>query len=234
MLITVVGNDGDDDLGLLHPALEVLAGHVDVARIDRSAAVGTWALPSRTDLVILLGSDWSVHRRTGGRSVHAESRLARHMIALGVPVIGVCYGAQLLAHALRGCSEPSPVPEFGWVDVYSGEPALAGRWFQWHEDRAIPPIGATVSATTSGNIQAWQYRGSFAIQFHVEVTDEIVRRWCATGAGELKRQGVDPDLFLADRPADHDVPRVANLLDHVLSSMERDLYEPHCSRYRTR
>lgn len=91
MLITAVGSDGDDDLGLLHPALEALGGHVVVERIDRSAPAGTWSPSDRTNLVVLLGSDWSVHRRTGGRSVHAESRLA-------------------LAYALRGASEPSPIP----------------------------------------------------------------------------------------------------------------------------
>jgi GMP synthase-like glutamine amidotransferase len=230
MLISVVGNDGDDDLGLLCPALETFAGHVVVNRIDRSAPVGTWALPDRTDLVVLLGSDWSVHRRTGGRSVRAEARLVRRMIKRGVPVLGVCYGAQLLAYALRGCSEPSPVPEFGWVDVHSGEPALAGRWFQWHQDRAVPPIGATVSAATSGNIQAWRYRSGFAVQFHPEVIDDILRRWCAIGADELKRQGVDPDSFFADQPPEHDAARVAGLLQHVLSTSERNAYvtrEPH-------
>jgi GMP synthase-like glutamine amidotransferase len=234
MLITAVGNDGDDDLGLLYPALESLTGRVVVSRIDRSAPTGTWSLPERTDLMLLLGSDWSVYRRTGGRSVHAESRLARRMIACGVPVLGVCYGAQLLAHALRGSCEASPVPELGWVDVHSGEPALAGRWFQWHGDRAVQPIGATVSAATFGNIQAWHYRCGFAIQFHPEVTDDILRRWCATGAHELKKQGVEPDSFFADRPAD-DVPRLANLLQHVLSTTEGNTYvahEPHrpCDR----
>ena len=236
MLITAVGNDGDDDLGLLYPALESLAGHVTVERLDRSATAGTWSPSDRTDLVVLLGSDWSVHRRTGGRSVHAESRLALRMIARGVPVLGVCYGAQLLAYALRGASEPSPIPEFGWVEVHSGERTLAGRWFQWHQDRAIPPIGATVSAATSGNIQAWQYRSGFAIQFHPEVTDDILGRWCATGADELKSQGVDPDSFFADQPADHGVARVATLLQHVLSTTERNSHvprEPHRAGHRT-
>jgi GMP synthase-like glutamine amidotransferase len=225
MLITVVGNDGDDDLGLLYPGLETLAGHVVVNRIDRGAPVGTWSLPDQTDLVVLLGSDWSVHQHTGGRAVRAESRLARRMITRGVPLLGVCYGAQLLAYALRGSCEPSPVPELGWVDVHSGEPALAGRWFQWHNDRAIPPIGATVSAATSGNIQAWHYRSGFAVQFHPEVTNDIVRRWCVTGTDELKRKGIEPDSLFANWPADHDVPRVAKLLKHVLTSTERDSNE---------
>ena len=144
-------------------------------------------------------------------------------------MLGVCYGAQLLAYALRGASEPSPIPEFGWVEVHSGEPTLAGRWFQWHQDRAIPPIGATVSAATSGNVQAWQYRSGFAIQFHPEVTDDILRRWCATGADELKSQGVDPDSFFADQPADHDVARVATLL-HTCCQLRKGIGMSHVNR----
>jgi GMP synthase-like glutamine amidotransferase len=232
MLITVVGNDGDDDLGLLYPALETLVGRVVVSRIDRSAPVGTWSVPDRTDLVILLGSDWSVHRHTGGRAVRAESRLARRFVTQGVPLLGVCYGAQLLASALRGSCEPSAVPELGWVDVHSGVPAVAGPWFQWHDDRAVPPIGSTVCAATSGNIQAWQYRSGFAVQFHPEVTDDIVRRWCTTGEDELKRKGVEPDSLFATQPINHDVPRVADLLRHMLASTEGDTHESHRTCHR--
>jgi hypothetical protein len=109
------------------------------------------------------------------------------------------------------------------------------RWSHSQATSSVPPIGATVSAATSGNIQAWQYRCGFAIQFHPEVTDDILRRWCATAEHELKKQGVDPDSFFAHRPAG-DVPRVANLLQHVLSTTERNTNvnrEPHRPCHRT-
>jgi GMP synthase-like glutamine amidotransferase len=217
-VITAVGNDGDDDLGLLYPALEMLNGRVVVRRIDRSAPAGEWSVSEDTELVVLLGSDWSVHQRTGGRSVRTESSLTRRMIAGGVPVLGICYGAQLLSHAMGGRVELSPVPELGWVEVASGEPALRGRWFQWHDDRSMPPIGSTASAATSGNIQAWQYRSGFGIQFHPEVTDEILRRWCTTGAETLRTRGIEPESLLAGVSGEN-LSRVTDLLGHVLNQV---------------
>jgi GMP synthase-like glutamine amidotransferase len=116
-------------------------------------------------------------------------QLMREAVERGIPTLGICLGAQLLARAFGAAVTRAPVRELGFVPVWpttaaAGDPLLAGlapgdRFFQWHEDTFDLPAGATLLAT--GRAVATQaYRvGScgWGVQFHPEVDAAELAAW---------------------------------------------------------
>ena len=119
----------------------------------------------------------------GPESVHAPGapRLDPEVLALGVPVLGICYGAQLLAHELGGEVHRSDVAEYGRVKldvtrpgtVVSGSlPVTQEVWMSHRDAVTRPPTGSVVTATTADSpAAAFEHpaRGLFGVQFHPEV-----------------------------------------------------------------
>jgi len=119
--------------------------------------------------------------------------------AAGVPVLGICFGAQALCAALGGRVEAMGRHEIGWVLVDSPDRDVipAGPWLEFHNDRCLLPAGATVLASNDAAVQAFRMGRHLAVQFHPEVDGPQLKRWldAHTDAGQL---GIDPDQFLAD------------------------------------
>jgi GMP synthase-like glutamine amidotransferase len=161
-----------------------------------------WPDLSSHDLVLMLGSDWSVFWEHLAAEVDAEASLVRAAVAEGRPVFGICYGAQMLTHALGGRVERAPQHEVGWYDIETDVPdAIApGPWFEWHYDHiAELPGGATELARTARATQAFTVGRSLATQFHPEVDGSIADRWSAGGgAAELLKVGVRREDLLAE------------------------------------
>jgi GMP synthase-like glutamine amidotransferase len=153
---------------------------------------GEWPVLEGHDLVLLLGSEWSVYWPEVAHSVAAEAALVRTAHAGGIPVFGVCFGNQVMAHALGGSVQRSPVPEIGWYAVQSDQPQVIaeGPWLQWHYDVVTVPPGAVEMARSEVGPQAWRMGRSFCTQFHPEATETMLDRWSrSAGADELKRFG---------------------------------------------
>jgi GMP synthase-like glutamine amidotransferase len=129
-----------------------------------------------------------------------EATLLREASDAGVAVLGICFGSQLLARALGGQALPAKRAEIGWVQVRTDDPALVprGPWFQWHHDTFTPPAGAVVLADSAVGPQAYTLGRSLGVQFHPEVTNEIVEEWVSLGGDDLARHGVDPDRLLGE------------------------------------
>ena len=98
-----------------------------------------WRSIDGIDLVVHLGSAWSVYWPDVARNVEAEADLMREAHRRGIPVYGVCFGAQMLAHALGGSAEKARKAEIGWHEVITTEAnkRLAGKWMQSHLSRAF-------------------------------------------------------------------------------------------------
>jgi len=113
---------------------------------------------------------------------------------------GICFGGQLLARALGSRCFRADVSEIGWLPVRSRDPELVpeGPWFQWHFDTFEPPPGAVVVAETEVGPQAYVVGRSLGVQFHPEVTTEIMEDWVRVYRHELDDEGVDPDALLAE------------------------------------
>ena len=161
----------------------------------------TFPAASAYDAIVFYGAPWSVYDTAGiGSWVGDEIAFARSAMADGVPVLGICFGGQLLAAALGGVVELAPAPEIGWMTVDTREPELipGGPWFNWHFDRFFGPSGVPVLARTPLADQAFTIGRTLALQFHPEVTAEVIESWMAAGGAEqLAENGVDARALLA-------------------------------------
>jgi GMP synthase-like glutamine amidotransferase len=158
------------------------------------------------DLIVTLGSESGAYDDTVPW-IGREQRLLRDAFEAGVPVLGICFGSQLLARALGGRAVRAERSEIGWMAIESRDPSIVpgGPWLQWHHDSFTIPAGATLLAHSPAGPQAYAIGRSLGVQFHPEVTPRIVADWVAGSRDELDREGVDPDRLLADsRELDRD------------------------------
>src|SRR5207249_5300551 len=93
--------------------------------------------------------------------------------------------------------QPARNPEIGWRELRSHAPELvpAGPWFQWHFDSFTPPSGAVLLADNDIGAQAFVLGKSLGLQFHPEVTPDIVGRWARDYRSELDAAHIDPDVL---------------------------------------
>lgn len=144
--------------------------------------------PDRLAGLVLLGAPVSVNSDFGW--IEREIDLVRDCAERGIPVFGICFGGQLISKAFGGEVFAAPAMQIGWHPVsiteqgrklFNGCPMPAQfNAFEWHEETFTLPSGATplFSGECVGN-QGFLHRGCLAVQFHPEVTDEIIREWVA-------------------------------------------------------
>lgn len=180
--------------------------------------------PTAYDLVVSLGSEFAAFDDSKP-FVPREVRLLRRAVEAEVPVLGLCFGGQLLARVLGGEVFRSSVAEIGWVPIRSSDPDLVptGPWFQWHFDSFSVPPGADLIAETDAGPQAFAAGRSLGLQFHPEVTPEIMDDWVRVYRHELDADGVDPDALLAEtkRRAPESRRMALQLLEGFLSRVAR-------------
>lgn len=184
---------------------------------DRPGVEST--LPELTDfdVVVPMGSPWSAYDHALiGSWVLPELDALRRADDVGVPVLGICFGGQLLAAAHGGSVTRSPEPELGWVTVESDDDRLvpAGEWFQWHFDRWTRPVDALEVARNAAASQAFVLRRNLAVQFHPELTSTMLAGWIGNGgAADLATAGIDADRLVdATRARDEESRRRAHRL----------------------
>jgi GMP synthase-like glutamine amidotransferase len=147
----------------------------------------TFPDPKAYDAVVPLGSRWSVNDGERGMDwITSEVAMVRDAQSAGVPMLGVCFGGQLLAHALGGSVTRSPTPEIGWYDVESARTDLVpgGPWFEWHFDRFTVPEGAVEIARNGSASQAFVMGSAMGIQFHPEVDEGLLEMWLTGDGGD--------------------------------------------------
>ncbi len=162
----------------------------------------TFPAASEYDAVVFFGAVWSVYDTATIPWVSDEIEYARSLISLGVPTLGICFGGQLLAAAVGGRVERAPIPEIGWLSVAadtSAEPGLidTGPWLSWHLDRFTVPADVPVIARTALASQAFVTGRTLGLQFHPEVTDEVLEAWLRSDdTAQLAKSGVDPQALI--------------------------------------
>ncbi len=202
--------------GHLATHAEALGLEVETVRVDRGDA-----LPDLggVDALVPLGSfasaaDDDVPWLAG------ELDLLRRADEADVAILGVCFGGQALARALGGHVAPLDRPEVGWLALDTDDPALvpAGPFLAWHNDGFSPPPEATELARTPRASHAFTVRRHLGVQFHPEVTDDIVEAWAQRSPGMLERAGVGADDVLDPlrHAADANAERAGRLLRRFL------------------
>ncbi|MGB3828724.1 MAG: type 1 glutamine amidotransferase [Ornithinimicrobium sp.] len=152
------------------------------------------------DLVVPMGAPWSAYDEdTTGAWVPQELHLLREADRRGVPVLGICFGGQLLAMAHGGSVSRAVVSEIGWMTIDTDIPELVppGPWFQWHLDRWETPPGSLEIARSADASQAFVLRRNLAVQFHPELTLDSLNGWYLNGGDDQARAaGFDPEAMV--------------------------------------
>src|SRR5205085_10427800 len=112
--------------------------------------------PPEYDLIVSLGSEFAAFDESHA-FVPREYRLMSRAVDADVPILGLCFGGQMLARVLGGQVSRSSTSEIGWMPVRTRDPQLVpeGPWFQWHFDTFTVPAGATLVADSDAGPQAF-------------------------------------------------------------------------------
>ena len=139
--------------------------------------------------LIVLGGPMNVDQTADHPHLKTEIKLIGRAIDEGIPVLGICLGAQLVAKALGAEVRKNPEKEIGWYDVSLTDAGKADplfsdfdpqeKIFQWHGDTFDIPPGAQLLASSeicANQAFRWGDR-VYAFQFHLEVDEPMIERW---------------------------------------------------------
>lgn len=145
------------------------------------------------DFLIVMGGPMGIHDESEYPWLAVEKAIIRQTIHDNKPVLGICLGAQLIAHVLGAKVYANERKEIGWYPVQFSPSSPVKAFpqelvvFHWHGDTFDLPVGASgfaASAATSN--QAFVYNEKvIALQFHFEVTHESLESMVAHGEEEL-------------------------------------------------
>ena len=195
MRFLVVQHDSDKGLGLLEQPLRDAGAELDVRLAGRDPV----ELDGHAAVVALPGL---ANPEDGTVAVDETREALRAAFRRGVPALGICLGAELLAEAAGGRVRPCP-PEYGYFRVAvepaaALDPLLGGlpaeiEAFQAHSFAVELPPEAVALARSEHAVQAFRLgERSWGIQFHPEPTLEMLESWLRTIEPVMRRNGVDP------------------------------------------
>jgi GMP synthase-like glutamine amidotransferase len=181
-----------------------------------------YAMPdvSRYAALIVMGGPMGVYENFPSR----DDEVALIKDAVGtVPMLGICLGSQLIAHALgarvySNVNDGKPAKEIGYSTVRltpdgAAHPLFRGfdldvRVLQWHGDAFDLPSGATLLATSRVcRHQAFAYQNAFGLLFHLELTPEMIQ-----GLTEIHRDWTHTHFDLDERKLAADARELAPLM----------------------
>lgn len=177
------------------------------------------------DVIVPLGAPWGAWDDACiGNWLLPEIEWIRAAAIAGKPILGICFGGQLLARALGGSVAPAPRGEIGWTAIMSDRPDLVstGPWFQFHYDRWTVPSEAVEIARNPSASQAFIFKNCLAVQFHPELVANGLKGWLDWGGDKkVEQDGQDPTVMMqmtiAEEPAA--VARTYALIDAFIDSI---------------
>jgi GMP synthase (glutamine-hydrolysing) len=195
MKILAIVHQADAGPGVFAPALTAPGRRLEIWH--PAQGVPPPADPREYDALLSFGGGMHADQDEDHPWLTSEKQLLARGLDAGVPVLGVCLGAQLLAAAAGASLRRASAPEIGWYEVQTTENApsdpllapLAPRFraLQWHSYEFALPDGAVALARSEICLQAYRLGDrAWGIQFHAEVTGETFDSW-------LDSYDTDPD-----------------------------------------
>jgi GMP synthase-like glutamine amidotransferase len=217
MHVLVVRHHVEDSAGFIGDAFAALGAELAVHLAPHD---GPLPAPGGFAHVVVLGAEFSVYDQHPDRSwIGDELAWLRRVDELGLPMLGICFGAQALAAAFGGGVEPAGCFEAGWamIDTLDGSLIEPGPWLQFHGDRCVLPEQARLLARNDVGAQAFSLGRHLAVQFHPEVDGAQLALWLdAGGANKAERAGQDPGKLLAETVANE--PAARDRADRLVAS----------------
>ena len=175
----------DDPLGCLGELLQEHQIDCEVVNVEEAPIPD----PGGYDALIVLGGPQHVPAEDKYPYLVPEKALIRKAVEQDVPLLGICLGGQLLAHALGAEVRRHSMIELGFFEVQLTDEGLTDPLFQglpdhqqifhWHVDVFdIPTGGVRLATSENAPNQAFRYgRRAYGLQYHIEVTPDMFHTW---------------------------------------------------------
>jgi GMP synthase (glutamine-hydrolysing) len=197
MRCVAIRHEEFEDLGTLEPVLRRRGW--EVAYVDSFRSAGVEAAAGDPDLLVILGGPMGVYEADRHSFLKQEIRLCAGRLRRDRPTLGICLGSQIIAAALGARVYPGALAEIGWYPVTlekeaASDPPVAclaaesDMFLHWHGDTFDLPAGAVLLARSRRTRhQGFRFGANgYALQFHLEVAPESIRRWTAKLARQLE------------------------------------------------
>ena len=240
--ILVIQHVPHEGLGTFEAAFKAAGCGIRTLKAFEPSA--SWPSDGEFDGLVVMGGPQGVYEQAKYPFLTREIKLLQEALQTKRPILGVCLGAQLLAAALGARVTKNDQKEIGWYPLMR-EPGADGdpMWepfgqtetvFQWHGDTFTLPKGAVQLASSPLCAQqAFCYSrygsSAYGLQFHVEVTEAMIRSWLRVNAGELQalKGRIDPDTIR--RHAAQHLSRLRELSHHAAKTFST-LLKPSARR----
>jgi GMP synthase-like glutamine amidotransferase len=158
------------------------------------------------DAVILLGGPMSAN--DNHEYLKKEKQIVIESLKLEVPLLGICLGSQIIADSVGAMVYRGPKKEIGWGEVelteigktslFKGIAEEKIQVFHWHGDTFGLPDEAKTLSFSKLYTQAFEYKTAIGLQFHLEVTTQMILEWIQAYKEELFSEEIDKNDILFD------------------------------------
>jgi GMP synthase (glutamine-hydrolysing) len=205
--LLVFQHSAREPLGVFDPMLRRAGFRIRYVNFSRQPELAPDV--SRYNGLIVLGGPMNVDQAEQFPHLTTEIALIEEALKLGIPILGICLGAQLLAAALGAPVRPNGVREIGWYPLHPTADAKDDplcqhldahqHVFQWHAYTFDLPYGAVhLASTATCPNQAFRFGDrTYGLQFHLEADGDLIHQWLhvpeyrreaeSSGAGQFAR-----------------------------------------------
>ncbi len=218
-----------EELGSIEPWLKVHGCKITHTRFFESCKLPN---PSELDLLIVMGGPMSVNDEATWPWLVDEKAFIRECIHKRKRVLGICLGSQLIASAMGTRVYPNPVKEIGWWPVQGVSSSNDSIFcfptvfeaFHWHSETFDLPPGAFHLARSEGcENQAFQLgRSVIGLQFHLEMTPDLIREIVSNGQEELLSSPYVQSEAVILKTSSEKCQQINKLMVEVLNFLTRD------------